>query len=151
MLAIRSALSFGLLIALAAAFQLLGRQSPVADSSAWWLWFVTLANLACIFLMVHFGRLEGLRLRDIYFASRSTWKGDLVWTLIAIIGIALLAQPPGIAGPCPVGKIPTIQRHVISPLPPVAVYPLIFSCQSPRLAEPPTYFGYVSPFSEHSA
>jgi hypothetical protein len=147
MLALRSALTFGLLLALAAAFELQGRQSPVADSSAWWLWFVTLANLACIYLMVRFGRLEGLRLRDIYFASRSTWKGDLVWTFIAIIGIAILAQPPGIMLARALWGDPNYPNAMLfRPLPAAAVYPLILLMPiTQALAELPTYFGYVSP------
>lgn len=83
MLALRSVVSLTLLLAVAWAYALLGRPDPVAASSAWWLWFATAANVASIALMVRFARLEGLRLRDVYFFDRSTWRGDLVWAGVA--------------------------------------------------------------------
>ena len=147
MLALHSVLSFALLLALAGAFLLGGRSDAIAASAAWWLWFVTVANIACIGLMVHFGRLEGLRLRDLYFADRSTWRGDLAWGLVALIGTALLAMLPGtlLAG--------ALWRDVNHPnallfqaLPLVAVYPLfVLMPITQALAELPTYWGYVAP------
>jgi hypothetical protein len=77
MLWLRSGLSFGLLLSLAAVLAVKGSPSALRDSSAWWLWFVTVTNVVCIALMVKFGRLEGLRLRDLYFAQRSTWRA--IW------------------------------------------------------------------------
>jgi hypothetical protein len=38
--------------------------------------------------MRRFGRLEGVRLREVDFASRSPWKGDLAWGLISLVGSA---------------------------------------------------------------
>jgi hypothetical protein len=54
MLALRSGLTFGMLLGLAAALALAGRPDAVAASAAWWLWFVTLANIVCIVLMARF-------------------------------------------------------------------------------------------------
>lgn len=92
MLALRSAVSLMLLLAVALAYALLGRPDPVAAASAWWLWFVTAANVASIALMVRFARLEGLRLRDVYFFDRATWRGDLVWAGVFAVGVVLSLQ-----------------------------------------------------------
>lgn len=147
MLALRSALSFGLLLTLAAVLKLAGMPSAISASSAWWLWFVTLANVACIILMLRFARMEGMGLRQIYFASRSAWKGDLVWAFIAVAGTAVLAQPPGtiLAGALwgdP--NVPTLM--LFQGLPLVAIYPLfLLMPPTQALAELPTYWGYVAP------
>ena len=146
-LALRSVLSFGLLLTLAGAFALAGREAPVTASAAWWLWFVTAANVACIALMVRFGRAEGLRLRDIYFASRSTWKGDLAWVLIGLVGTAVLAQLPGtlLAGAL-WGDADRPNGMLFQALPLLAIYPrFLLMPITQALAELPTYWGYVAP------
>jgi hypothetical protein len=147
MLALRSALSFTLLVVLAGALSLMGRSGAVAASAAWWLWFVTAANIACIALMVHFGSLEGLRLRDLYFADRSTWRGDLAWGLVALIGTVLVAMLPGtlLAGAL-WGDANRPNALLFQALPLVAVYPLfVLMPISQALAELPIYWGYVAP------
>lgn len=147
MLALRSALTFASLLGLAAIFAVSGRQGAVAGSAAWWLWFVTAANIACLALMVRFGRLEGLRLRDIFFASRSTWKGDLVWALIALIGTVVLAMSPGtLLSGALWGDANYPNALLFQVLPLVAVYPLfVLMPVTQALAELPTYWGYVAP------
>jgi hypothetical protein len=147
MLVLRSALSFSLLLLFAAAYQFTGSDSPIADSAAWWLWFVTAANIACLALLLRFGRLECLRLRDLYFAKRPTWKGDLAWFLLAGVVSAAVAMPPGtlLAGwlwgdaNYPTGLL-------FRPLPLWAIYPLFLLMPTTQaLAELPTYWGYVAP------
>ncbi len=147
MLALRSALSFGLLLVLAIAMNLAGRRDAVASSAAWWLWFVTAANIGCIALMVRFGRLEGLRLREIYFASKLTWKGDLLWTLVFSAGTAVFAMLPGtlLAGAL-WGDATYPNGLLFQALPLLAVYPLfVLMPLTQALAELPTYWGYVAP------
>jgi hypothetical protein len=147
MLALRSAVTFGLLLALAAVFAAVGRQGAISASAAWWLWFVTAANVVCIVLMARFGRAEGVRLRDIYFASRSTWKGDLLWVLIGFAGTAILAQAPGIwlAGLL-WGNPNTPNPMLFQALPIWAIYPLFLVFPiSHGFAELPIYWGYVAP------
>lgn len=147
MLALRSALAFASLLGLAAIFAVSGRQGAVTASAAWWLWFVTAANIACLALMVRFARLEGLRLRDIFFASRSTWRGDLGWALIALVGTAVLAMLPGtlLAGAL-WGDANYPNALLFQALPLVAVYPLfVLMPVTQALAELPTYWGYVAP------
>ena len=147
MLAIRSAFTFALLMLVALAFQFMGRQSAIVESSAWWLWFVTAANIACILLMIRFGRMEGLRLRDIYFTSRDTWRGDLLWTLIAFAGIAIFALLPGaLLAQALWGDANYPNAMLFRPLPLGAVYPLFLLMPTTQaLAELPTYWGYVAP------
>ena len=147
MLALRSAVSFALLLAVALAYALLGRADPIAASSAWWLWFVTVANFASIALMARFARLEGLRLRDVYFFDRTTWRGDLKWAGIFAVGSVLLAMPPGMALAALLwGNANTPNDLLFQPLPLLAVYPLLLLMPvTQALAELPIYWGYVAP------
>jgi hypothetical protein len=147
MLALRSLLPFSLLLLLAAILSLSGQQAAVSASAAWWLWFVTVANFVCIALMVRFGRLEGLRLREIYFASRATWKGDLIWLLISLVGTAVVAMPPGSLLAAALWPDPNTPNGLLfQPLPLAAVYPLFLLMPATQaLAELPTYWGYVAP------
>jgi len=147
MLVLRSALSFALLLLLSAVYRLAGSDSPVSDSAAWWLWFVTAANIACLAWMVRFGRQEGLRLRDIYFASRATWKGDLAWFLLAGIVSAAVAMPPGtLLAQALWGDANFPTNLLFRPLPLWAIYPLFLLMPTTQaLAELPTYWGYVAP------
>jgi hypothetical protein len=147
MLALRSALSFGLLLLAAFALGLAGRNEAVAASAAWWLWFVTAANVLCIVLMVRFSRLEGMRLRDVFFASRSTWKGDLVWLLVGLVGAAVLAQVPGtLLAEALWGDASYPNPMLFQRIPLWAVYPLFLLMPTTQaFAELPIYFGYVAP------
>lgn len=147
MLVIRSALPFALLLGLAAVFAIAGRRTPIAASAAWWLWFVTITNVVCLILLIRFGRAEGIRLRDLYFARRASWKGDLLWVLIASVGIALLALPPGTWLAGVLWDDPTTPNAMLfQPLPSLAAYGLLILFPIPHgLTELPTYWGYVAP------
>jgi hypothetical protein len=147
MLALRSALSFGLLLALTAVLSAVGRPAAVSASAAWWLWFVTVANVACIVAMVRFGRLEGVRLRDIFFASASTWKGDLAWMALALAGTAVFAMLPGALLAGALWRDPNTPNPMLfQALPLLAVYPLfVLMPVTQAFAELPTYWGYVAP------
>lgn len=147
MLLLRPALSFLLLLGLALVFSFMGLEDTISRSAAWWLWFVTITNLVCILLMYRFARLEGLKLTDLFYARRSTWKGDLRWTFIAIMGIAILALPPGfLLSQALWGDPDYPNTMLIRPLPKAAVYPLfILMPTSQALAELPLYWGYVAP------
>ena len=147
MMTLRPALAFALLLLLAAGYGVLGSRSAVADAAAWWLWFVTIANIVCIVLLVRFAGAEGMRLRDIYNLSRATWKGDALWFLIAIVGIALVAQAPGSALARSLWGDPNIPNQMLfRALPLAAVFPLfVLMPATQALAELPTYWGYVAP------
>jgi len=147
MLALRSSLSCALLLLVAAVYGFGGDADPIKAASAWWLWFVTIANVACLTLMVRFGRQEGVRLRDIYFASRATWKGDLAWFLLAGIGSAVVAMPPGtLLAQALWGDANFPNNLLFRPLPLWAIYPLFLLMPTTQaLAELPIYWGYVAP------
>lgn len=147
MLVLRPAFSLALLLALAGFFALRGGRDPIGDSAAWWLWLVTATNAASLFLLARFGRKEGLRLRDFHSARRTTWRGDLGWTLIALAGIALAAQLPGdLLATALWGSPKTPNNLLFRPLPLPAVYPLFLLLPATQaLAELPLYWGYVAP------
>jgi hypothetical protein len=147
MLFLRSALTFGLLLLVSSGYAVSKSADPVGQSAAWWLWYVMIAGGLCIYLMWYFGKKEGLRLRDIYFINRSTWKGDLIWAFISIVGIAILAQPPGtMLANALWGGTTYPNSMLFQPLPIFAVYPLFILMPAIHaLAELPTYFGYVAP------
>jgi hypothetical protein len=147
MLALRSALSFTLLLALAGIYQVLDLEDPVKASSAWWLWFVTITNIACLYFLMRLGRSENLRLRDLYFFSPCNWKVDLRWAIVALAGTALVAMPPGILlARLLWGSANYPNGLLFQPLPLAAVYPLfILMPLSHALTELPIYWGYVAP------
>lgn len=146
-LVLRSALSFSLLLLMALAYWFWGNETPVKSASAWWLWFVTITNIACIVLMVRYGRMEGVHLRDMYFINRSTWKGDLLWFLLAGIVSAVVAMPPGtLLAQALWGDASYPNDLLFQPLPLWAIYPLFLLMPvTQALAELPVYWGYVAP------
>ncbi len=147
MLVLRSLFSFGLLLLVAGIYRLFGSGTAIRDSSAWWLWFITITNIVCIALMIGFGRMEGVHLRDIYFVNRSTWKGDLLWLLPAIAVTAVIALPPGtFLANLLWGDANYPNDLLIQPLPVLAIYPLFLLMPTTQaLAELPIYWGYVAP------
>lgn len=147
MLALRSAISLTLLLSLAFALALAERLDAVKASAAWWLWFVTAANIVSIALMARFGRLEGLRLRDIYFANSSTWRGDLLWAAIFAGGTAVFAMLPGtLLAQALWGDAAYPNGLLFQALPLLAVYPLfVLMPVTQAFAELPIYWGYVAP------
>ena len=147
MLTLRSTLSFFLLLLLALVFKLTGSQSAIKASSAWWLWFVTLTNITCILLLARLGKHESLHLRQIFFFDPQSWKADLRWFLVSLIGIALFAQLPGnLLSKLLWGNTTYPIQLLIQPLPVLAIYPLMLLMPTTQaLAELPTYWGYVAP------
>lgn len=147
MLALRSLTAFSLLIFLALVFRLEGRQTALADASAWWLWFVTAANAVSLFFLIRFGRREGVHLQDLYSLNRATWKADLGWSLGALIIVALVAQFPGdLLARLLWGDVNAPTSMLLRPLPLAAIYPLFILVPSGQaLAELPLYWGYVAP------
>lgn len=147
MLALRPAVSFALLLATAGALAIAGREAAVQASAAWWLWFVTATNVVCIVAMRYFGRREGVRLRDIYFASRATWKGDVAWSLGAFAVTAVVAMLPGTLLAGVLWRDPATPNPMLfQALPLWAVYPLfVLMPTTHAMAELPTYWGYVAP------
>jgi len=116
-------------------------------STAWWPITATLANVACIALLIRqFGR-EGLRYRDLFRTNRATWKGDL----LAMLGVLLVSGPvaflPNLwAAQWLFGGSEGALALFIQPLPlwaalaSLGLFPITMA-----LAELPTYFGYTMP------
>jgi hypothetical protein len=144
-LALRSATSFALLLAVAGALQLCGHRSATevfATSAAWWLWFVTATNVVCLVAMRRLARAEGLRLRDFYFLGARPGKSDLMWALLAFAVSAIVAQPPGTL----LAAALWADSMLFQPLPKLAVIPLfVLMPTTHALTELPTYWGYVAP------
>lgn len=147
MLVFRSFFSFGLLLLVAFIYNLSGSRSAFADSSAWWLWFITITNIICILLLIRFGRYEGIRLREVFFFNPASWKKDLLWFLFALAVIAVIAMPPGIIlARLFWGSSAVPNKMLIQPLPLAAIYPLFLLMPATQaLAELPVYWGYTAP------
>lgn len=147
MLALRSVVSFGLVLAVAAGLAVRGHARPFGAAAAWWLWFVTVTNGVSLALLVRFAGKEGLRLRDIYFARRETWRGDLLWLVVGLAGTAAFAQAPGTWLAARLWGDPAYPNTLLfQPLPVMAVYPLFALMPTIHaLAELPVYWGYVAP------
>lgn len=97
--------------------------------------------------MARFGRMEGVRLRDMYFINRSTWKGDLLWFLLAGIVSVVVAMPPGtLLAQALWGDASYPNNLLFQPLPLWAIYPLfVLMPVTQALAELPVYWGYAAP------
>ena len=147
MLLIRSLLPFAMLLLLAAVYKFMGSDSAIADASAWWLWFVTIVNCVCIALLVKFSRLENVTLPELVFWNRASWKGDLVWLLIAVAGTLVMASwPANFLARMFWGDPAYPNALLIRPLPVLAIYPLFLLMPVTQgLAELPTYWAYAAP------
>lgn len=147
MLALRPGSTLAMLLTAAALYASRGIEAPFDKAAAWWLWYVTAANALSIFLMARFGKREGLRLRDIYFAKRSTWKGDLPWFTLALAVTALVAQVPGmLLANLFWGTQSVANNMLFGAIPVPAIYPLFgLMPTSHAFAELPLYWGYVAP------
>jgi len=147
MLALRPLLSFALLLTVAGVFAARGSADAVRESAAWWLWFVTVTNVVTVVLMRRFAHAEGLRLRDVYFINRTSWKGDLLWLVLGLAVTAVVAQPPGLVlAKALWGDAAFPNDMLFQPLPLLAVYPLFVLMPTIHaFAELPLYWGYVAP------
>lgn len=145
MLVLRSLLGFLLLAALAAGYAFAGAEAPWRRAAAWWLWILVAVNLVSLGAMARLSRAEGGRLRDCWFPSRGTWKGDLAWLGIGFLGSALLAQLPGeLLARLFWGGSSTPNSLLFGPLPEAAIWPLMLLFPPIHgLAELPLYWGFV--------
>ncbi len=147
MLALRSVSAFGLLLLLAMIYKLTGSKTATSDSSAWWLWFITITNIVSLAYMSYFCRIEGIQLRDLFFVNRQTWKADLKWFLPAFIITMMIAIPPGnYLAQLLWGNPGYPNTLLFQPLPEIAIYPLFLLLPiTQAFAELPLYWGYVAP------
>jgi hypothetical protein len=131
----------------AVGFWLAGSPAAWEASANWWPITATLANLACMALLIGLFNGEGKRYRNLFRIQRDTLKGDL----LVMLGIVILFGPvgylPGILiGGWLFGEAQTPLGMFIRPLPlwaaliALAIWPV-----TQGLAELPTYFGYSMP------
>jgi hypothetical protein len=131
----------------AAGFMLGGSSSAWEDSADWWPITATLANLACIALLMGLFNGEGKRYRDMLRFQRQTLKGDLLVMLGMVILFGPVAFLPNILlSTWLFGDAQVPNALFIRPLPmwagvmSLAIWPITHG-----LAELPTYFGYCMP------
>lgn len=149
MLISRSALFilFQLLIALIAAVA--GRMSGSEawdESTRWWTFMATLANLVSLFFLVRLFRAEGKHYLDVIKFSRATFKTDLLWFIgFSLIGLPIAATPMNVLGNAIFGDRMTPIYMMFRPLPVWALVLSLFFPLTIAFAELPTYFAYVMP------
>jgi len=149
MLISRSALFilFQLLIALIAAVA--GRMSGSEawnESTRWWTFMATLANLVSLFFLVRLFRAEGKHYLDVIKFSRATFKTDLLWFIgFSLIGLPIAAAPMNVLGNAIFGDRMTPIYMMFRQLPVWALVLSLFFPLTIAFAELPTYFAYVMP------
>lgn len=134
--------------ALFAAGYLLAGSSTAWESAAnWWPITVTLANLACIALLIWLYKGEGKRYWDIFRIQRSSIKSDLLVMLGALLLFGPVAFLPNFfIATWLFGGMQIPNEMFIRALPMWAVLAsLLVWPITQGLAELPTYFGYSMP------
>lgn len=147
MLPARTVLFIGFQVLFAIGFRLAGSPSAWEASANWWPIVVTLANLACIALLIWLFKGEGKRFWDIFHFERGTIKGDL----LVMVGIVILFGPVAFVPNFLIanwlfGGMQIPNEMFIRPLPMwAAIFSLAIWPITQGLAELPTYFGYSMP------
>jgi hypothetical protein len=147
MLFARPALFLGAQVIFALGFFLAGFPNAWEEGANWWLLSVTLADLACLFLLVHAFKAEGKSYGDIFRIDRKTIKGDLMALMVMTVLVAPFATLPNIwLGRALFGNADATLEMIVRPLPLWVVYLAIISFSIAQgFTELPTYFGYIMP------
>jgi len=147
MLFARPALFLGAQALFVLGFSLAGSSQAWEDGADWWLLSVALADLACLFLLIHVFKAEGKSYWDLFRINRATLKGDLLALVVVTILVAPFASLPNIwLGQVLFGNPEATLELIVRPLPFWAVYLAIFSFSIAQgFTELPTYFGYIMP------
>jgi hypothetical protein len=147
MLPARTLLFMAIQALFALGYRLAGSPAAWEASANWWPITVTLANLACIALLMWLFQSEGKRFWDMFRFQRESIKGDLLVMVGALILFGPVAFLPNIylAGQL-FGDAQIPMEMFMRPLPmwavvvSLAIWPV-----TQGLAELPTYFGYAMP------
>jgi hypothetical protein len=117
------------------------------DASArWWTFFVILANIVSIYLLVRNFRAEGKHYLEVIRFSRATLKKDLlVFFGSSIIGLPIAGAPMNVLGTALFGDRMIPINMMFIPLPAWALVVSLLFPLTIGFAELPTYFGYVMP------
>jgi len=144
---LRCFVPFALLLAAAGMLAARGVVDPFGRASAGWLWYLSAANAASLGFLAAAARREGLRMRDLYCARGSTWKGDLAWLAGFMVVSGVLSMVPGfLLAEAFWGGSSIPNNLLFGPLPEAAVYPLFLLVPAGQgLAELPLYWGYAAP------
>ena len=146
MLISRSVLFMVFQALIALIFATTGTASAWDESARWWTFMAFLANFVSIYLLVRLYNAEGKRFFDLFKFSRTTWKKDLLWfvlaSIIAMPIVGALREPLAAAI---FGDAMIATNMLFHPLPTWAfalsfLFPLTIA-----FAELPTYFGYCMP------
>ena len=123
-----------------------GTSSAWHESARWWTFMAFLANFVSIYLLVRLFKAEGKRYFEVFRFSRTTWKTDLRWFIIAsIIAMPIVAAPREPLAAAIFGDAMTATNMLFLPLP---MWAFVMSFLFPltiAFAELPTYFGYAMP------
>lgn len=127
-------------------FMATGTVSAWDESTRWWAFMATFANLGSFFLLMYLYKAEGKNFLDTLRFSRETWKTDLLWLLgFSLIGMPIAAAPREPLAAAIFGDSMIATKMLFQPLPAWAfvlgfLFPLTIA-----FAELPTYFGYCMP------
>jgi hypothetical protein len=147
MLLARTLLFIGFQALCAVGYWLAGSTAAWEAAANWWPFTATLANLACMVLLIGLFKGEGKRYRDILRIQRDTLKGDL----LVMLGMVILFGPVGYLPGTFIanwlfGGMQIPNEMFIRPLPMwAAIFSLAIWPITQGLAELPTYFGYAMP------
>lgn len=105
-----------------------------------------LTNFVSIYLLVRLFKAEGRRFFEVFRFSRTTWKTDLLWFIIAsIIALPIVAAPREPLATAIFGDAMTATNMLFRPLPMWAFVVSFLFPLTIAFAELPTYFGYAMP------
>jgi len=123
-----------------------GTASAWDESARWWMFIVSLANFASLYLLLRLFNAEGKRFWDILRFSRETWKKDLLWYIgFSIVALPIAAAPREPLAAAIFGDSMIATKMLFMPLP---TWAFVLSFLFPLtiwFAELPTYFGYCMP------
>jgi hypothetical protein len=146
MLVSRAAMFLGVQLLIALGLALAGIASAWSEAARWWVFFVIVANVISIYLLVRLFRQEGKRYMDAIRFSRATFKGDLLWFLGSIlVGAPIAAIPMNLLGSAIFGDPMIPSRQLFQPIPAWALIVGLLFPLTIGFAEGPTYFAYCMP------
>lgn len=127
-------------------FMISGNPSAWSESTRWWTFIVTIANVGSLFLLMRLYKAEGKKFFDTLRFSRATWKVDLLWLLgFTLVGLPLAAAPREPLGIALFGDAMIPTNMLFQPLPSWAFILSFLFPATIWFAELPTYFGYCMP------
>lgn len=123
-----------------------GTTSAWDESTKYWTFLPTLANIVTLILLINLFNAEGKQFWDILRFSRITWKKDLLWFIgLSIIAMPILDAPREPLAKAIFGDAMIATNMLFRPIP---TWAFVLSFLFPLtiwFAELPLYFGYCMP------